>query len=185
MDLKEIIAVSGKSGLFKIIAQTNNGLIVESLTEKKRMPVYASDKISNLDEISIYTETDDKPLKEVLKAIFKKENGNKTIDHKSDDKKLKEYFTDVMPDYNRERVYISDIKKVFLWYNILQDNNLLIITEEKEEANEKTETKTEKEVKKVATVAKKPVKKTKSTGTEAKKATSAKKRTTSEKSKKV
>jgi hypothetical protein len=139
MDLKEILSVSGKSGLFKIISQTKNGLIVESLLDKKRIPVYASDKISNLEEISIYTDDKEAPLKDVFKAIFDKESGGKTIDHKSEEKLLREYFVTVLPNYDKERVYASDIKKVVNWYNILLDNGLMTFEEEKqpEEAVEK------------------------------------------------
>ena len=133
MDLKEILAVSGKSGLFKVISQTKNGLIVESLLDKKRMPVYASDKISNLEEISIYTEEKEAPLKEVFKAIFEKEKGGKAIDPKSDENALKAYFALVLPNYDKEKVYASDMKKVVNWYNILLDNGMMTFEEEKKE----------------------------------------------------
>jgi hypothetical protein len=143
MDLKEILAISGKSGLFKVISQTKNGLIVESLLDKKRLPVYASDKISNLEEISIYTTEKEVPLKEVFKSIFDKESGGKTIDHKTDDAKLKKYFIEVLPDYDQDRVYVSDMKKVFNWYNILHENSLMIFSEEEEKKEEATPPATE------------------------------------------
>lgn len=133
MDLKEILSVTGKQGLYKTIAHTKTGLIVESLIDKKRIPVYPSDKISNLEDILIFTEDAEKPLKEVFKLIYDKENGGKTIDHKSEDKKLREYFEQVLPDYDKDRVYTSDIKKVFSWYNQLIDNKLLDFTEKHEE----------------------------------------------------
>lgn len=136
MDLKEILAVSGKGGLFKIISQTKNGLIVESMLDKKRMPVYATDKISNLEEISIYTEDKEVPLKQIFKSIYEKESGARAIDPKSDDAKLKTYFAEVLPDYDRERVYASDMKKVFSWYNILHENQMLVFTEEEEKKEE-------------------------------------------------
>ncbi len=139
MDLKEILAISGKSGLFKIISQTKSGLIVESMLDKKRLPVYASDKISNLEEISIYTTDKEVPLKEIFKTIFDKENGGKSIDHKSEDAKIKAYFAEILPDYDKEKVYTSDMKKVFNWYNILHENQLLIFTEEKPEEEKSVE----------------------------------------------
>lgn len=122
MELKEIMAVSGKSGLFKVVAQTRNGMIVESLTENKRFPVYASDKVSNLAEISIYTLEKDVPLSDVFKNISDMEKGGKAIDHKSDDNSLKAYFEKALPEYDKERVYVSDIRKVINWYNILTEN---------------------------------------------------------------
>lgn len=133
MDLKEILAVSGKSGLFKIIAHNKSGVIVESLLDHKRMPVYATDKISNLEEISVFTVDKDILLKEVFKLIYDKENGGKTIDPKSEDKMLRAYFEQVLPDFDKEKVYTSDIKKMLIWYNQLHDNNLLDFTEKTEE----------------------------------------------------
>ncbi len=140
MDLKEILSVSGKSGLFKVVSKTRNGLIVESMLDRKRIPVYASDKISNLEEISIYTDDKEVPLKEVFKKIFEKESGGKPMDPKSDDHKLKDYFAGVLSNYDRERVYASDIKKILSWYIILLDNNMMVFGEEEE-----SETKTEEQ----------------------------------------
>ncbi len=134
MDLKEILSVTGKAGLFKTIAHTKTGIIIESLIDKKRIPVYPSDKISNLEDILIYTTENEKPLKEVFKLIFDKENGGKAIDHKSDDKKLRDYFEQVLPEYDKERVYTSDIKKVISWYNQLIENKILDFSEKPEEA---------------------------------------------------
>ena len=125
MELKDIMSVSGKSGLFKSIAQTKNGLIVESLIDKKRFPVYISDKVSALEDISIFTNDKDIPLTEVVELIFKKESGGKCIDPKSDDVKIRKYFEEVLPDYDKERVSISDIRKLFTWYNLLQSQGLL------------------------------------------------------------
>jgi len=139
MDLKEILSVTGKPGLYKTIANTKTGLVVESLIDKKRIPVYASDKISNLEDISIFTTDKEKPLKEVFKLIYDKEKGGKCIDHKEVDKKLKEYFEQILPDYDKERVYTSDIKKVFSWYNQLIENNLIDFSEKQEEAKVSSE----------------------------------------------
>jgi hypothetical protein len=140
MDLKDIMSISGKGGLFRSIAQTKNGLIIESLVDKKRFPVYASDKVSSLEDIRIFTKDKDVPLKDVIEMIFKKESGGHCIDPKSDDAKLKKYFEEVLPDYDKERVYTSDIRKLFSWYNLLQSLGLLKLEEE-----EKKEEKSEKE----------------------------------------
>ncbi|MFA5782557.1 MAG: DUF5606 domain-containing protein, partial [Bacteroidales bacterium] len=118
MDLKDIMSISGKGGLFRSIAQTKNGLIVESLVDKKRFPVYVSDKVSALEDVSIFTKDNNIQLKDVMDLIFKKESGGNCIDPKSDDVKLKKYFEEVLPDYDKERVYMSDIRKLFLWYNL-------------------------------------------------------------------
>lgn len=119
MNLTGIIAISGKPGLFKVVAQGKNNIIVESLEEKKRFPAYASDRISALDDISIYTYDEDKPLKEIYTTIFDKEKGGATISHKEDLGKLSTYLLEVLPNYDQERVYPSDVKKLFQWYNIL------------------------------------------------------------------
>jgi len=148
MDLKDIMSISGKSGLFKSVAQTKNGLIVESIVDKKRFPVYISDKVSSLEDISIFTTDKDLPLKDVMDMIFKKENGGPCIDPKIDDAKLKKYFEEVLPDYDKERVYTSDIRKLFTWYNLLQSHGLLNMEEEKkneEKQKEVTETEEKKE----------------------------------------
>jgi hypothetical protein len=139
MELKEILAVSGKSGLFKIISHTKTGLIAENMSDGKRIPVYASDKISNLAEISVYSEDKEIPLKEIFKAIYDKESGAKITDAKTEESKLKEYFAEAVPAYDRQRVYISDIKKILSWYNILHDNNMLAFTEKTEEVEETAE----------------------------------------------
>lgn len=136
MNLKEILSVSGKPGLYIKIASTKTGTIVESIIDKKRIPVYASDKMSTLADISMFTTGEDISLKEVFKMISEKENGAKSIDHKSDDKKVKEYFEQVVPEYDKDRVYVSDIRKVFNWYNLLVANNLLDLSDEPEEAAE-------------------------------------------------
>ena len=132
MNLTGIIAISGKPGLYKVLAQGKNNIIVESLEDKKRVPAYASDRISALDDISIYTYDDDKPLKEIFISIFEKENGKETISHKEDQNKLKAYLIEVLPNFDQERVYASDIKKIFQWYNLLLKAGALV-PEEKEE----------------------------------------------------
>lgn len=136
--LKGILAISGQQGLFKLIAESKNNIIVESLDTGKRMPAYSTSKISALEDIAIYTESADVPLKEVFKIISEKENGGKTVSHKSPADKLKAYFAEILPEYDRDRVYVSDIKKVMLWYNILQEKNMLDFSDE-EEIEEKNE----------------------------------------------
>lgn len=124
MDLKEILSVSGKPGLFKTIAQTKTGVIIESLTDGKRIQAFASDKISSLGEISIFTATEDMPLREVFRLIHEKNGDQSAPDAKADDKTLKVFFETVVPDYDRERVYISHIRKLIQWYNILIANDI-------------------------------------------------------------
>ena len=143
MDLKDIVSISGKPGLYKILAQGKNNIFVESLAEKKRFPAYASDKISSLQDISIYTMEDDLKLTDVYELMFKNLDGNKALSHKENPKKLREYLLTIIPTYDSEKVYDSDVKKLFQWYNILQKLGLLLIKEEKvaEEEKETKETK--------------------------------------------
>ena len=128
MDLSNILTINGKSGLFKLISKTKTSFIVESLTDKKRIPAFSHDGISSLDNIAIFTENEDVELGNVLIEIFKKENGQKVPDILNDNAKMKAYFAEILPEYDRERVYVSNIKKVLSWYNLLVENQ--IITEE-------------------------------------------------------
>ncbi len=139
MKLKDIMAIGGKPGLYKFIAQAKSGIIVESLTDKKRIPAYASDKVSSLEDIAIFTEEDEVSLNEVFRKIYEKENGKKAISPKSSPDELKDYFGEILPEYDRERVYISDIKKVLSWYNQLEELNLLEFEENEEEPESKNE----------------------------------------------
>lgn len=132
MELKDIMAISGHSGLFKFISQGRHGIIVESLTDGKRNNINASAKVSSLTDIAIFTNDGEIAFRDVLKKIKEVEGGGVAINQKSDDKELKKYFEKILPDYDRERVYTSDIKKVITWYNQLQVLNLLDIIEEKE-----------------------------------------------------
>lgn len=136
MNLTGIISISGKPGLFKVVAQGKNNVIVESLEERKRFPAYASDRISALDDISIYTYDEDKPLKEIYVSIFEKEKGGETISHKEDITILRDYLVGVLPNYDQERVYPSDIKKLFQWYNMLHKAGELKLEEKEEKAAE-------------------------------------------------
>lgn len=137
MDLTEILSISGKPGLYKMMTHTKNGMLVESLHDNKRFPVFAHEKVSSLEEISIFTENEDIPLKEVFKKIFELLEGEKALSHKSPGEELKDFFEDAIPDYDKERVYVSDIKKVIQWYNILHEMKMLDFTEE--EIEEKSE----------------------------------------------
>lgn len=133
MNLTGIIAISGRPGLFKVIAQGKNNVIVESLADRKRFPAYSSDRISALDDISIYTIEEEKPLKQIFKSIYEKENGGETIAHKESEAALVKYLLEVLPTYDQERVYISDIKKIFQWYNLLLKAGELKVAEDKKE----------------------------------------------------
>lgn len=180
MTVKGIIAISGKSGLFKVVAQGKNNVIVEALEDKKRFPAYATDRISALEDISIYTYSDDKALVEVFEAIFNKENGGEAISHKEDPSKLAAYLEEVLPDYDQERVYPSDIKKIFMWYNLLVKAGELKqedTTEAEAEVavEEAKEEKPKKEAKPKAAAAKKPAAKAKETDKPAAKKPAAKK----------
>lgn len=142
MDLKDILAISGHGSLFRFVSQGRNGIIVENLKDEKRMIAGASAKISSLEDIAIYTFEEDKPLSEVYDAIYKRENGGKAISHKSSNEELKAYLKEVLPEYDDERVYVSDIKKLVNWYNQLHELDLLRITEA-EETNEDAQELTE------------------------------------------
>ena len=138
MNLTGIIAISGRPGLFKVIAQGKNSIIVESLIDKKRFPAYAADRISALDDISIYTYDEDAPLKDLLAAIYKRESGNECPSHKEDISVLQSYLIDLLPNYDQERVYPSDVKKMFQWYNLLHKSGNLIVEEAEEEKTTKS-----------------------------------------------
>ena len=132
--LKTILSISGKPGLFKLISQAKNMLIVESLQTGKRQPAYAHEKIISLGDIAIFTDEEDVPLSEVLNAIKEKENGAKvTLDtKKADNETLRAYLAEVLPNFDRERVYPTDIKKLISWYNLLvETGNTDFVEEEK------------------------------------------------------
>ena len=136
MNLKDILSITGKPGLFKTVAQAKNGVIVESISDGKRFQVFDNDKISSLEEISIFTNADDLPLKEVIKRIYDKENGAVAADPKSDDKAMREYFASVVPEYDQERVYVSHIRKILAWYNLLNSHQLIVWDDEPAETDD-------------------------------------------------
>ncbi|MEY3199343.1 MAG: hypothetical protein RJA13_1301 [Bacteroidota bacterium] len=145
MNLTGIIAISGRPGLYKVIAQGKNNIIVESLIDNKRFPAYATDKISALDDISIYTYDEDAPLKDLLTAIYKKEDGKMCPSHKESLTVLQNYLLELLPNYDQERVYSSDVKKMFQWYNLLHKSGNLKMEEEAAEATEIVEEVTQSE----------------------------------------
>jgi hypothetical protein len=137
IDLTGFIAISGFPGLFKVVAQTKNGVIVEGVADKKRMVAHSHFKISALEDISIYTTEEDIPLTKVFKNIFDKEKGGQAISSKENPSEQGKYLDTVLPNYDKERVHNSDIKKLFSWYNILQENSLLKEKEVSKESDEK------------------------------------------------
>ncbi|MEM8506426.1 MAG: DUF5606 domain-containing protein [Bacteroidota bacterium] len=138
MALDKILSIGGKPGLYKLLTQTRTGFVGESLLDGKRVSVGLRNNVSVLSEIAVYTLEEEVPLREVFQKIKEKENGGKTAVHHKDDKlKLEEYFFEVLPNYDEDRVYPSDIKKIVQWYNILHDNGIINFSEnDKEEGSE-------------------------------------------------
>lgn len=133
MSLENILSVTGKPGLFQLKTKTRNGFVVESLIDKKTVIIGINHNVSVLKDISIYTYETEVPLKEVFKKMAVKENDGPAINHKSSKNELQSYFGEVLPGYDEERVYASDIKKVVQWYNLLQSNDLLSALNNEEE----------------------------------------------------
>ena len=127
MDLSRVIAISGKPGLYRLVSQTRNGFVVEDLDKGKKVSIAANYNVSLLDNVAIYGVSQEFPLAEVFFRIYKKENGGAAIDHKSSGAELRAYMEQVLPEYDDTRVYDSDLKKLFQWYNILQSKGLLNI----------------------------------------------------------
>lgn len=136
MNLKGIISVSGMSGLYKVIAQTKSGFIIESLADKKRAPIHASNRVSALEDISVFKVDGDIPLAEVLKRIKEAKGDDFSFDPKADQNALRKDFKSIIPEFDEERVYNSDIKKIFTWFSILKNSDHLIETKEQEPAAE-------------------------------------------------
>ena len=145
MDLKEIISITGRPGLFKVVAQGKNNVIVESIVDKKRFPAYASDRISTLADISIYTTDEDAKLLDVLASFHDHYEGKVCPSHKEDLSVLEGLLKKILPNYDQERVYKSDLRKIFQWYNILINAGIKI-----KEDDKKAEAGEDKEVKKVS-----------------------------------
>lgn len=137
MDLSTILSISGKPGLYKLITRTKSGALVESLIDKKRMPAFSNDRISALKDISIFTIEEDIPLQEVLQAIYKLQDGKPCISSKSSEKELKDYMLKVLPTYDQDRVHLSDMKKLFSWYNLLLSNGLIDLEQQEDKDDTK------------------------------------------------
>ena len=125
----KILSISGKPGLYELKARTRAGFVAESLVDGKKMAVGAHNNVSMLSEIAIYTYSEEVPLREVFQKIAEKEDAKETISHKSSKKELENLFSEVLPEYDEDRVYISDIKKVIQWYNLLVKNNVTDFSE--------------------------------------------------------
>ena len=154
MNLEKILAISGKPGLYALKVQTRTGFVAESLIDGKKITVGLRSNVSLLSEISIYTHTEEKPLAEVMRTIAIRENEGLTISHKESNEKLLTYFKEILPDYDEDRVYPSDVKKVLNWYNMLQAKGLVSKEEPKIENAEAI-------IEEVVEEIKAPVKKTK------------------------
>lgn len=137
MDLSNILSITGKSGLFKLISRTPNSFIVESLEDGHRFPAFSHDGIATLDNIAIFTEDEEVSLQSVFQSMFKLANGA-NVEMPKNNNDIKAYFAQVLPNYDRERVYVSNMKKVILWYNILNDQKLVDLNDE-ENVEENTE----------------------------------------------
>lgn len=133
MGLEKILSISGKPGLFELKTQTRSGFLAESLLDGKIIAVSANQNVSLLSEIAIYTLNEEVPLRQIMQKIKDKENGGKAISHKEDKLKLEEYFFEILPDYDEDKVYASDIKKIIQWYNLLQEKDLMDFSEPTEE----------------------------------------------------
>jgi hypothetical protein len=140
MDLKDLMAISGYPGLFKFVSQGRNAIIVESLEDKKRMSAYSTSKISTLEEIAVFTESGEVPLSDVFKKVYRHADGREVLSHKSAGNEIKDFFEEVLPDYDREKVYISDMRKIINWYNLLIQFNLLHPEEEEKTGPDDTGT---------------------------------------------
>ncbi len=134
MGLDKILAISGKPGLYELKTQTRSGFLAESLLDGKKLSVGIRHNVSVLSEIAIYTFTEEVPLREIFKKIQEKEEGKQAINHKESKNKLEAYFSEVLPDYDEDRVYTSDIKKVIQWYNILQSKGFTDFSDSEEDS---------------------------------------------------
>lgn len=132
MDLSNILSITGKGGLFKLISRTPNSFIVESLEDAHRFPAFSHDGIATLDNIAIFTEDEEVSLQSVFQSMFEKANGA-NVEMPKDSNAIKAYFAEVLPNYDRERVYVSNMKKVISWYNILNDKKLIDLETENAE----------------------------------------------------
>ena len=159
MKLDKILAIAGKPGLFELKIQTRSGFVAESLLDGNKITVGMRSNVSLLSEISMYTYSEEKPLVEIMRAIAVKENEGAAISHKEDNSKLIAYFKEILPDYDEDRVYASDIKKLLNWYNILQAKGMVSKDEPKVENAESIKEQVVEEVKAKKATTKKSTKK--------------------------
>ena len=136
IQLKDILAISGKGGLFKFIAQARNGIVVESLEDQKRHVAPATARVSSLEDIAIFTINEEVPLADIFFMIHERSEGKESLSHKAAVEELKSQFKELVPEYDEDRVYVSDIKKVFQWYNQLHKHELLEVIDKEEEKEE-------------------------------------------------
>jgi len=136
IQLKDILAISGKGGLFKFIAQARNGIVVESLEDHKRHVAPATARVSSLEDIAIFTIDEEVPLADIFFMIHEKSEGKESLSHKAAVEELMSQFKELVPEYDEDRVYVSDIKKVFQWYNQLHAHELLEVIDKEEEKEE-------------------------------------------------
>lgn len=133
MGLEKVLSISGKPGLYELTAQTRGGFVAKSITEGNKISVNVRHNVSLLSEIAVYTYTEEVPLGDIFQKIYEKEDGGQAIDHKSSKKELESYFAEVLPDYDVDRVYQSDIKKIIQWYNLLVSNGYTDFSKEEKE----------------------------------------------------
>ncbi len=124
MELKEILAVSGHAGLYKFVAQSTRGVIVESLADGHRMNVPANARVSSMTDISVFTASEDRPLADIFTAFYTHTGGKQSVDHKASGAEIQAAFAAVVPDYDPDRVHLSDMKKIIQWYNVLVDKGM-------------------------------------------------------------
>ncbi len=136
MDLSKILSIAGKPGLYSMVSSTKNGVLVESLIDGKRIPAFSHERISSLEEISVFTEIEDVPLKQIFHSMYNITNQQQALSHKSSAVELAAFFESVLPEYDRDRVYTSDIKKIVQWYNLLQSKGLIDLEEPTEPAED-------------------------------------------------
>lgn len=138
MSFQKILAISGKPGLYELKVQTRSGFVAEALLDGKKITVGLRSNVSLLSEIAVFTYNEEVKLIDIFKSLATKENGEATISHKESDDKLKSYFREILPEYDEDRVYTSDIKKIFNWYNILQPKGYVTLDALNTEAKEET-----------------------------------------------
>lgn len=143
MKFNEILSIAGQPGLYRFLTQGKAGIIVESLADQRRFPVSANAKVSSLTDIAIYTETEDRPLSEIFQTMYEKLGGKEALDAKSSPEELAKALEQFIPDYDKERVHKSDIKKLFSWYNLLVANGMTQFVEEETEEQQEEEGKEE------------------------------------------